>query len=98
MVREGRSDMLRKKHRAIIARAQPACYLCGEPIDYKLRYPDPRCFVVDHVIPIAKGGSDGLANKKAAHHLRMQLQEARTDRRTIRSTIRVARLSPNRNR
>ena len=68
MVREGRSDMLRKKHRATIARTKPACYLCGEPINYELRYPDPRSFVVDHVIPIAKGGSDELHNKRAAHH------------------------------
>lgn len=93
MVREGRSDQLRKKHRAIIARSKPACYLCGEPIDYTLRYPDPGCFVVDHVIPIAKGGSDGLANKKAAHHPRMQLQETRTHRRTLRAEIRVTRLA-----
>lgn len=64
----GRNDALRKKHRAIIARAQPACHICGQPIDYSLVYPDPMCFVVDHVTPIHRGGHDTLANKKAAHH------------------------------
>lgn len=74
-MREGRSDSLRKKHRAIIAKAKPACYICGRPIDYELKYPDPMCFVVDHVVAIANGGSDALSNKKAAHHPRVQLKE-----------------------
>ena len=64
----GRSDALQKRHRAIIARSRPNCHICGEQIDYGLRFPDPGCFVVDHVVPVAKGGSDGIANKKAAHH------------------------------
>lgn len=68
MANRGRSDALRKRHRARIAKSMPACYLCGGQIDFSLKYPDPMCFVVDHVVPIAKGGSDALANKKAAHH------------------------------
>lgn len=68
MVREGRSDVLRKKHRAQIARSKPNCHICGRPIDFALQWPDPDCFVVDHIIPIAKGGSDALSNKKAAHN------------------------------
>jgi len=67
-MREGRSDALRKKHRAIIAKAKPSCHICGKPIDYTLPYPDPGCFVVDHVVAIANGGSDTIENKKAAHH------------------------------
>lgn len=62
-----RSDQLRKKHRAIIARTKAACHICGNPIDYTLTYPHPESFVIDHVVPIAKGGSDELHNKKAAH-------------------------------
>lgn len=67
-MREGRSDALRKKHRAIIARTRPACHICGQAIDYTLSYPDPRCFVVDHIKAIANGGADTLDNKAAAHH------------------------------
>lgn len=64
----GRSDQLRKKHRDTIARNKPNCGICGEPIDYSLRYPNPRSFVVDHIRAIAKGGADTLSNKQAAHH------------------------------
>jgi 5-methylcytosine-specific restriction endonuclease McrA len=64
----GRNDALRKKHRAQIARAKPACHICGKEIDYSLPYPDPMCFVVDHVVAVANGGSDLIDNKKAAHH------------------------------
>ncbi|GAA1148520.1 hypothetical protein GCM10009651_36470 [Microbacterium natoriense] len=85
-MREGRSDSLRKKHRAIIAKAKPACHICGKPIDYTLKYPDPGCFVVDHVIAIANGGSDALSNKKAAHHPRMQLEKASSSVRPDHST------------
>lgn len=68
MVREGRSDALRKRHRAIVAKAKPGCHICGRPIDYSLKFPDPMCFVLDHLVPIAKGGADTIDNKKAAHH------------------------------
>lgn len=67
-MREGRSDALRKRHRAQIAKSRPACHICGKAIDFTLKYPDPMCFVVDHLVPIAKGGADTIDNKKAAHH------------------------------
>lgn len=62
-----RSALLRKRHRAQIARARAACHICGKPIDYSLKWPDPMCFVVDHVVAIANGGSDVLSNKAASH-------------------------------
>ena len=62
-----RNSALRNKHRARVARDKPACHICGKDIDYTLKSPDPWSFVLDHVTPIAKGGSDALANKKAAH-------------------------------
>ncbi|WP_442927870.1 HNH endonuclease [Microbacterium sp. MMO-113] len=66
-MREGRSSALQKRHRARIARSKPACHICGEPIDFALRWPDPMCFVVDHIVAIANGGADTLDNKAASH-------------------------------
>lgn len=62
-----RNTSIRDKHRQAIAKGQPPCHICGQPIDYTLRFPDQQCYVVDHVVPIAAGGPDTLANKRAAH-------------------------------
>lgn len=58
----------RDRDRSVIARTKPPCGICGEPIDYQLRYPDPGSFVVDHVIPVVHGGVDSLENKQASHN------------------------------
>ncbi|GAA1959941.1 HNH endonuclease [Microbacterium aquimaris] len=72
-----RSDALRKRHRVIIARTKPNCHICGQPIDYTLKYPDPMSFVVDHVKALANGGADTLANKAAAHNTCNSTKRAR---------------------
>ena len=81
-----RNDALRKKHRAMIARSKPACHICGQPIDYTLRYPEPMCFVVDHVVPLKRGGPDTLANKRAAHHACNSKKRAREYAPIVRKT------------
>lgn len=55
--------------RATIKAARPACHICGKPINYTLTSPHPESFVIDHVIPLAKGGEDALSNVRAAHRL-----------------------------
>jgi len=62
-----RNTATRDRDRARIARDKPACHICGVAIDYALPHLDPMSFVVDHVIPLAKGGLDVIENKKAAH-------------------------------
>lgn len=62
-----RNTTVRDRHRAIIARDKPPCGICGNPIDYALPYLDPGSYVVDHIIPVDKGGPDTLDNKQAAH-------------------------------
>lgn len=62
-----RNTAQRDRDRESIKRTGAACHICGEPIDYTLDSSQPRSFVVDHVIPLAKGGLDILDNKKAAH-------------------------------
>lgn len=62
-----RDTAQRNRDRARIRRDQPACAICGQPIDYTLPYLDPGEFVVDHIVPLSKGGQDRLENKQAAH-------------------------------
>lgn len=63
-----RNTSLRDAHRRTIAKGKPPCGICGEDIDYTLTYPEAGCYVVDHVYPRAKGGTDTLDNKQPAHN------------------------------
>ncbi len=38
------------------------CYLCDQPIDYDLPFPDPFSPSVDHIVPLSKGGTHTLDN------------------------------------
>ena len=72
-----RNSATRDKHRARIARDKPDCHICGQAINYTLPHLDPMSFVVDHVIPLAKGGLDIMENKKAAHRACNSTKRAR---------------------
>lgn len=63
----GRNTAQRDRDRAAIRRTRPPCGICGAEIDYSLPHLDPLSYVVDHVIPINRGGLDILENKQAAH-------------------------------
>lgn len=70
-----RNTTTRDQHRIAIKRTKPPCGICEQPIDYALKWPDPWCFVVDHIIPFGKNPTperiaelDVLSNKQAAHH------------------------------
>lgn len=43
------------------------CGICGMLIDMNLNHPHLYSFTVDHVIPLANGGSDDLTNLQPAH-------------------------------
>lgn len=63
----GRNTATRDRDRAAIRRTKPPCGICEGEIDYDLHYLDPMAYVVDHIIPINRGGLDVLENKQAAH-------------------------------
>ena len=74
-----RDTTVRDRHRAQLRRGSPPCWLCGGAIDYSLPSTDPMGYVVDHVVPLARGGADTLANKKPAHRTCNRAKGARLD-------------------
>lgn len=45
------------------------CGLCGEPVDMSLSVPHLRAPTLDHIVPLARGGSHSLENVHLAHFL-----------------------------
>lgn len=41
--------------------------MCGEPIDYDAHHLHPLSFQVDHITPLARGGTDTLDNTQPVH-------------------------------
>jgi len=51
----------------IYTRDNGVCYLCDEPINLNIKWPDIKSFSIDHVIPLSKGGGDTPDNVKSSH-------------------------------
>jgi hypothetical protein len=45
------------------------CWLCGEPIDYRLKFPHPRSWSLDHAIAVTENAALALnpGNFRSAH-------------------------------
>ena len=72
-----RSSAQRDRLRAQVSRSKPACHICGQPIDYTLPHLDPKAFVIDHVVPLIRGGADSIDNVAAAHRACNSTKRAR---------------------
>ncbi|MBF6584421.1 HNH endonuclease [Nocardia farcinica] len=73
-----RNTTTRDRHRAVLRRNKPPCGICGQDIDYTLPHLHPHSYVVDHIIPLARGGTDDLDNKQPAHRHCNETKAART--------------------
>lgn len=74
MARRYRKDELGEHRTALdknkkkIFATQTVCALCGRPVDFSLKYPDPMCATVDHIVPIDRGGHPSdIDNLQLAH-------------------------------
>lgn len=43
------------------------CGICGKPVNKDLKYPDPESASLDHIIPLAAGGTHTWDNVQLAH-------------------------------
>lgn len=83
-----------RTNRARLAAQRDGCWICREfgrdpAIDYALPARDPRAFEADHLVPLARGGTDELDNLAASHRA---CNEWRSDR-TVPEVIELARRS-----
>ncbi len=60
-------DAGRVSRMAIYQRDDWTCHICGDPVDRDAVVPDLAAPVLDHVVPLARGGSHSEANLKTAH-------------------------------
>ena len=53
--------------RRVFFKSEGICGICHEMIDLRLKYPEPKTFSIDHIVPRANGGSHARENLQAAH-------------------------------
>ena len=61
----------------IAARDRNVCQLCKKRVAMTRSVPDPKAPVIDHVLPLARGGDDTRANVQLAHFLCNSIKSAR---------------------
>jgi 5-methylcytosine-specific restriction endonuclease McrA len=65
--REQCAARVRAERRPCWLHAHGLCKYNGAPIDYTARFPHPRSFSADHIIPTNAGGRDTYRNCGASH-------------------------------
>lgn len=60
-------DKVARWRALVLATYGATCWLCGQPIDTRRRWPDPASLSLDHVRRRADGGHDSLDNLRPAH-------------------------------
>lgn len=66
--RQGPHRVAFEKNRKRILKTENTCSICGKPVNKKLKAPDPMSPVIDHRVPVSKGGHPSdINNLQLAH-------------------------------
>ena len=68
-----KAQYLRSKK--ILYATQSYCAICGKPVDFSLKFPDPMSPTADHIIPISKGGHPSSLENLQLTHLGCNLRK-----------------------
>lgn len=58
-----------ERNRKQVLREEADCWLCGEPVDFTIKWPEPMSKTIDHVIAYASGGTHERSNLRLAHNI-----------------------------
>lgn len=67
--KDGKAKSSFEKARRIIYSSQSNCAICGRPVNFDKRFPDPWSATIDHIVPISKGGDPASLNNLQLAHL-----------------------------
>lgn len=66
--KQGAHRVAFEKNKKRILKTSNTCGICGHPVDKKIKPPDPLSPVIDHIVPISKGGHpSAIENLQLAH-------------------------------
>ena len=54
--KDGSHQQAYRRNKEKIFATQTVCGICGQPVDFELKYPHPLSACIDHIVPVAKGG------------------------------------------
>lgn len=66
--KDGTHRLAFERNKKKIYATQSVCAICGKPVDFSLKFPNPLSPCIDHIIPVDKGGHPSdIDNLQLAH-------------------------------
>lgn len=66
--RDGTHRRAFDRNKKLIYATRNICGICGKPVDFSIKDPDPMSACIDHIVPINKGGHPSdIDNLQLAH-------------------------------